>query len=277
MISLPKTPTVTPTGDHSARFEIGGCYPGYGATIGNALRRVLLSSLEGAAVRTVKIKGVSHEFGPIDGVMEDVVQILLNVKQLRFRVHSDEPVTVTLKKKGEGAVSAGDIKATASVEVVDPEQPIATISDKKTELDMELVIGTGIGYVPVEGREREERDIGMIAVDSIYTPVRRVNYEVENMRVGKRTDYDKVSLEIVTDGSVTPEAAFQKAVSILVSQFTALVDESVTEEAEEPEDKASPQAAEAGKPAKKTTKKATKRTSKKKTDTKAKKDDTDEK
>lgn len=250
MISLPKKPDVTPIGENAARFEIGGCYPGYGATIGNALRRVLLSSLEGAAVQTVKIKGASHEFGPIDGVMEDVVQILLNVKQLRFRVHSDEPVTVTLKKKGEGMVTAGDIKTTASVEVVDPEQPIATVSDKKTDFEMELVIGKGIGYVPVEGREREEREIGMIAVDSIYTPVRRVNYEVENMRVGKQTDYDKVSLEVVTDGSVTPEEAFRKAVDILVSQFAALQEESaeaVTKEVE--------------KPAKKTTKKVVKKES----------------
>jgi len=222
MIPLPKQPNAVPTGDNAARFEIGGCYPGYGATLGNALRRVLLSSLEGAAVRTVRIKGVSHEFGPIEGVMEDVVQILLNVKQLRFRVHSDEPVTVTLKKKGEGPVTAGDMKTTASVEIVNPAQPIATISDKKTELEMEFVIGTGIGYVPVEAREREEREIGVIAVDSIYTPIRRVNYEVENMRVGKRTDYDKVSIEVVTDGSIAPEDAFRKAVDILVEQFSAI-------------------------------------------------------
>ncbi len=246
MIPLPKQPKGTPTGDNAVRFEIGGCYPGYGATLGNALRRVLLSSLEGAAVRTVKIKGVSHEFGPIDGVMEDVVRILLNVKQLRFRVHGDEEVTVMLKKKGEGPVTAGDIKTTASVEVVDPSQPIATISDKKTELEMEFVLGKGIGYVPVEAREREEREIGVIAVDSIYTPVRRVNYEVENMRVGKRTDYDRVSLEVVTDGSITPEEAFGRAVDILVAQFSALQGE----DAEEAKNAESEE-----KPKKKTTKK----------------------
>jgi DNA-directed RNA polymerase subunit alpha len=263
MISLPQKPKVTTLDDHSARFEIGGCYPGYGATLGNALRRVLLSSLEGAAVQTVKIKGVSHEFGPIDGVMEDVVQILLNVKQLRFLVHTDEPVTVTLKKKGDGAVTASDIQTSSSVEVVDPTQPIATISDKKTELSMEFVVSQGIGYVPVEGREREEREIGMIAVDSIYTPIRRVNYEVENMRVGKRTDYDKVSLDVVTDGSITPEVAFQKAVSILISQFSALEDESVTDDAKEVLDEASPEPAKKKvtkkAPMKKTTKKTTKK------------------
>lgn len=213
---------MTKVDDNTARVEILGCYPGYGATLGNAIRRVLLSSLEGAAAQTVKIEGVSHEFGPIDGVVEDVVQILLNVKQLRFRLHGDEEVKVSVKKKGEGVVTAGDIKTTSSVEVVDPGQVIATISDKKTEFSMELTIGKGIGYVPVESREREEREIGMIAVDSVYTPVRRVNYEVENMRVGKRTDYDKVTLEIVTDGSVTPEEAFSKSVDILVGQFTAL-------------------------------------------------------
>lgn len=222
MIPLPKQPKMTKVADNTVRVEILGCYPGYGATLGNAIRRVLLSSLEGAAAQTVKIEGVSHEFGPIDGVVEDVVQILLNVKQLRFRLHGDEEVKVTVKKKGEGVVTAGDIKTVSSVEVVDPSQVIATISDKKTEFSMELTIGKGIGYVPVEAREREEREIGMIAVDSIYTPVRRVNYEVENMRVGKRTDYDKVTLEIVTDGSMTPEEAFGKSVDILVDQFTAL-------------------------------------------------------
>lgn len=225
MIPLPKKPTATKIGEHAAKFEILGCYPGYGATIGNALRRVLLSSLEGAAVQSVKITGVSHEFGPIPGVIEDVVQILLNVKQLRFRLHGDEPVKVTVKKKGEGIVTAGDIKVSSSVEVVNPEQHIATITDKKTEFEMELEIGKGIGYVPVEAREREEREIGVIAIDSIYTPVRRVNYEIENMRVGKRTDYDKVSIEVMTDGSVTPEAAFSRTVDILVGQFSALRDE----------------------------------------------------
>lgn len=239
MIPLPKKPVVVKTGEHSAKFEIGGCYPGYGATIGNALRRVLLSSLSGAAVQSVKITGVSHEFGPIIGVVEDVVQILLNVKQLRFRLHGEETVKVVVKKKGEGVVKAGDIKVTSSVEIVNPEQHIATITEKKTEFEMELEIGKGIGYVPVEAREREEREIGVIAIDSIYTPVRRVNYEVENMRVGKRTDYDKVSIEVVTDGSVDPEEAFAKTVDILVKQFSALADEvaAVTVTDGEPEPK----------------------------------------
>lgn len=225
MIPVPQKPKVTTVGDNVAKFEILGCYPGYGATLGNAIRRVLLSSLEGAAAQSVKIKGVSHEFAAIPGVMEDAVQILLNLKQLRFRLHGDEAVTVTVKAKGEGQVKAGDIKAPSSVEIVNPEQPIATLTDKKAELEMELVIGRGIGYVPVEARENEEREIGTIALDAIYTPVRRVNYEVENMRVGKRTDYDKVSIEVVTDGSVSPEEAFSKSIDILVEQFSAIREE----------------------------------------------------
>jgi DNA-directed RNA polymerase subunit alpha len=237
MIPVPQKPKVTAIGENVSKFEILGCYPGYGATLGNAIRRVLLSSLEGAAAQSVKIKGVSHEFTAIPGVLEDAVQILLNLKQLRFRLHGDEAVMVTLKAKGEGAVTAGDIKAPSSVEIVNPEQLIVTLTDKKSEFEMELEIGKGIGYVPVEVRENEEREIGTIALDSIYTPVRRVNYEVENMRVGKRTDYDKVSIEVVTDGSVAPEVAFAKAVDILVGQFAAIQDEAVvtvTEEAEAP-------------------------------------------
>ena len=156
MISVPQQPKVTALGENHSKFEILGCYPGYGATLGNAIRRVLLSSLEGAAARSVKIKGVSHEFTSIPGVMEDAVQILLNLKQLRFRLHGDETVKVTLKAKGEGDVKAGDIKAPSSVEIVNPDQRIATLTDKKAEFEMELEIGKGIGYVPVEAREHEE-------------------------------------------------------------------------------------------------------------------------
>lgn len=217
---------MTEVAKNHGKFEILGCHPGYGTTLGNALRRVVLSSLAGAAARSVKIKGVSHEFSTIDGVMEDVVQIILNLKQVRFKLHGgeeNEVVKVTLKSKGEGAVTAGMIKVPSNVEVVNPDQVIATVTDKKTELEMEIEIDRGLGYVPVESRERDdEREIGVIAIDAIYTPVKRVNYEVENMRVGKRTDYDKITLEIVTDGSITPTEAFEKSVAILVGQFTSL-------------------------------------------------------
>lgn len=226
MITNPSEVRVTESGENTGKVEVLGCYPGYGATLGNALRRVLLSSLEGAAIHSVKIKGVSHEFSTIEGVMEDVVQIILNLKQVRFITHSDENIVISLKKKGEGPVTAGDFKTTADIEVVNPELVIATITDKKVELEMEIEVDRGLGYVPVENRDRDEKQIGVIAIDSVYSPVKRVNYEVENMRVGKRTDYDKVTLEIITDGTITPAQAFQKSVSILVGQFTSLVGES---------------------------------------------------
>jgi DNA-directed RNA polymerase subunit alpha len=221
-ITTPQVPELTELGPNHGKIEIGGCYPGYGATLGNALRRVLLSSLPGAAARSVKVKGISHEFSTIPGVMEDIVQIILNLKQVRFRSHSDEPVAVTLKAKGEGVVTASAIKCPSSVEVVNGDQVIATLSDKKAELEMEIIVDRGLGYVPVEAREEEEREIGEIAIDAIYTPIKRVNYEVENMRVGKRTDYDRITLEIITDGTLTPAEAFNQAVAILVGQFSVL-------------------------------------------------------
>ncbi|OGI18523.1 MAG: DNA-directed RNA polymerase subunit alpha [Candidatus Moranbacteria bacterium RIFCSPLOWO2_02_FULL_48_19] len=221
-ITSPQTPRYTALGKNYGKFEILGCYPGYGTTLGNALRRVLLSSLDGAAAKSVKIKGVAHEFSTISGVMEDVVQIILNLKQVRFKLHGEEAVKITLKSKGEGVVTAAAIKTPSSVEIINPDQVIATITDKKTEFEMEIEIDKGVGYVPVESREKEDRDISVIAIDAIYTPVRRVNYEIENMRVGKRTDYDKITLEVVTDGSITPVEAFEKSVAILVSQFSSL-------------------------------------------------------
>lgn len=233
-ITSPQETKYTELAANHGKFEIPGCYPGYGTTLGNALRRVLLSSLEGAAAHSIKITGVSHEFSTIPGVMEDVVQIILNLKQVRFRLFGDEPVKVTVKSKGEGIVTAGDIKTTSNVEVVNPEQVIVTISDKKTEFEMEIEIDKGLGYLPAEQRDREEREIGVIAIDAIYTPVKRVNYEVENMRVGKRTDFDKITLEVLTDGSITPEQAFQKSVSILVDQFQSLVNGIEEEVAEAP-------------------------------------------
>ncbi len=228
--SLPQKPKYTPINDQSGKFEIMGCYPGYGMTLGNALRRVLLSSLKGAAVTSVKIKGVSHEFSTLDGVMEDAVQIILNLKKIRFRLHTDESVKVSLKFKGEGKVTAAAIKCSSDVEVVNPEQIIATITDKKVELEMELEVSNGLGYVPIDQQQRGEKEIEVIAIDAVYTPIRRVNYEVENMRVGKRTDYNKITLEIVTDGSITPQEAFSKAVVLLVEQFSVLGGIEIVEE-----------------------------------------------
>lgn len=236
-VSLPQKPKYTPIDEKSGVFEIPGCYPGYGMTLGNALRRVLLASLEGAAITSVKINGVSHEFSTLDGVMEDAVQIILNLKKIRFKLHSDEPVKVSLKFKGEGKVTAKEIKCPSSVEVVNKDQIIATVTDKKTELELELEISKGLGYVPIDQQSRPEKEIGVIAIDAVYTPIQRVNYEVENMRVGKRTDYNKITLEIVTDGSITPEEAFTKAVAILVEQFSVLGGIEVVEAGKEAEAK----------------------------------------
>jgi len=228
-ISIPEASQYKEGKDNAGTIEIPACFPGYGTTIGNAIRRVLISSLEGAAITSVKIKGVSHEFSAIDGVMEDVVQIILNLKQIRFRVHSDESVTATLKVKGAKDVTAADIETSASLEVVDELQHIATLTDKKATLEIEFTVGKGIGYVSSEQHLNEEKEIGAIVIDAIYTPVKRVNYNVENMRVGKRTDYEKVTLEIVTDGSITPQEAFDRAVDILVEQFSALSSGGVVE------------------------------------------------
>ena len=221
-MSLPQKPKFVLTGKNSGKFIIEGCHPGYGATLGNAMRRVLLSSLKGAAITSVKIKGVLHEFSTIEGVPEDVVQIILNLKKTRFKIHGDEPVTASLNWKGEGKVTAKEIKCPSSAEVMNTSQLISNATDKNTEIKMDLEISKGMGYVPVEQQERKEKEVGVIAIDAVYTPIRRVNYNIENMRVGKRTDYDKITLEIVTDGSISPQEAFKKAARILVSQFSAL-------------------------------------------------------
>lgn len=205
-----------------ATFEISPLMPGYGPTIGNSLRRVLLSSMEGAAVTSIKIKGVNHEFSNIPGVLEDVIQIILNVKKLRFRIFSQEPVRVTIEAKGEREVTGKEIKLTSDVELINPDQSIATITDKKTELSMELVIEKGVGYTPVEQRQKEKLPIGVIAVDAIFSPIRLVNSMVENVRVGQRIDYNKVIIDIETDGSVEPETVLKKSAEILIEQFTTI-------------------------------------------------------
>ncbi len=223
-ISVPEASQYKEGKDNTGTVEIPACFPGYGTTLGNSIRRVLLSSLEGAAITSVKIKGTSHEFSAIDGVMEDVVQIILNLKQINFKMHTDEKVTASLKVKGDGKVTAADIETSSDLDIVDGKQQIATITDKKTTLEMEFTIEKGIGYVPSNQYSDSERELGSIVIDAVYTPVTRVNYNVENMRVGKRTDYEKVTLEIVTDGSITPQEAFDKSVNILVEQFNALSD-----------------------------------------------------
>jgi DNA-directed RNA polymerase subunit alpha len=221
-ITLPQKPRFVKIDEKTGKFIIEGCYPGYGTTLGNSLRRVLLSSLSGSAITSIKIKGISHEFSTIPNVLEDAIQIILNLKQVRFRMHSEEPIKVNLKAKGEKEVTASMIDCPSQVEVINGEAHIATLTSAKGEIEIEMEISNGIGYVPVEQQEREKKEVGIIAVDAIYTPVRRVNYTIDNMRVGKKTDFEKINLEISTDGTILPEEAFSKAVEILVNQFSAI-------------------------------------------------------
>lgn len=195
-------------------------FPGYGTTLGNALRRVLLSSLPGAAVTAVKIADVSHEFSTIPSVKEDVVAVLLNVKQLRFRLTGDEPLTAVLKIRGEKVVTGKDLKLPTNLELINQDQIIATLTDKAAALEMELTVNNGRGYVPVENREKEKLDIGSIAVDAIYTPIRNVNFSVEHVRVEQMTNYDRLILDIRTDGTISPVEAFRVASGILVDHYT---------------------------------------------------------
>lgn len=207
-------------------FEMEPLYPGYGVTIGNALRRVLLSSMPGAAVTAVKMKWVDHEFSTVPNVKEDVVEIILNLKQLRLKVHTDEPVRLTLKVKGEKDVTAADIKTNDLVEIVNKDLHIATLDNKNSELDMELIVQQGRGYVPVEQRENEKLEIGMIAVDAIYTPVKNVNFEIKNVRVGQMTNFDKLIVSMDTDGTITGQEALNIAAHILVDHFSMLINDS---------------------------------------------------
>jgi len=222
MIPLPLPPKVMQKNKNQAVFEIDGLYPGYGVTIGNSLRRVLLSSLEGVAVTEVKIKGAAHEFSTIPGVLEDAIMILLNLKNLRFKIHEGQTQKVELKVKGEKKVTGGDFKMFAQIELANPELHVATITDKKTELDIELTIEKGIGYEPKGQRKNKKAEIGSIMLDAIFTPIKNVNFQVENMRVGERTDFDKLSIEIETDGTITPEEAFYSACEILIKHFTLI-------------------------------------------------------
>src|SRR5438093_3730152 len=204
-----------------AKYEAGPLQAGYGVTLGNALRRVLLSSLEGAAVTSIQIRDVYQEFSTIPGVKEDVTQIVLNVKKLRLKSFATHPVQLRLIKSGAGPVTAADIVESADVEIINPELVITTLDSDDVTLEMDLTVERGVGYL---GAERSEQlPIGVIAVDAIFTPVRKVNYWVESMRVGQMTNFDKLTLEIETDGTITPEEALSRSAEILVNQFRPFV------------------------------------------------------
>ncbi len=235
-------------------FEIDGLYRGYGVTIGNALRRVLLSSLPGSAITRFKIKGAGHEFTSLPGVVEDVVEIGLNLKKIRFVFNSKEPQTLTLKVKGEKTVTAADIKGNAEVGVVNGDVHIATLSSKDAELDLEITVEKGLGYVPVLAQKMGKLPIGTIALDAIFSPVRNVNFTVSNMRVGEKIDYNKVRLEVETDGTISPSRAIHKASDILLDHFKNIADIDIKDTDENEAEGAEESSAE--KPAKKSKKAA---------------------
>ena len=222
-IILPSKPKVIKEVENRGTYEINGLYPGYGHTLGNSLRRIILSSLPGAAITSVKIEGVQHEFSTIDGVKEDVITILLNLKRVRFKMSSDETQIINLSAKGIKNITAADLTVPGQVELLNPEQPIATLTDKNAELNIELVIQKGLGYVSKENLNTDKIDIGTIAVDAIFTPIRRVNYDVDNMRVGDRTDYNKLTLTVETDGTLTPREALEKSIEIMIIQLKAVI------------------------------------------------------
>lgn len=222
-ITLPSKPRVIKEEELSGVYEIDGLYPGYGHTLGNSLRRIVLSSLPGAAITAVKIDGAEHEFSTLDGVKEDIITVLLNLKKVRILMHTDEPQTLSLKVTGSKVVTAKDIKVDAQVEILNPDQHIAEVTDKKTTLDIEMTVERGLGYVPKDVLQKEKVEIGVIALDAIFTPIRRVNYEVENMRVGDRTDYNRLRMFVETDGTLTPREAFEKSIEIMITQLKAII------------------------------------------------------
>jgi DNA-directed RNA polymerase subunit alpha len=224
MSNLIHTAGVVNVDEHSATsatFDVEPLQSGYGMTLGNSLRRVLLSSIAGAAVTTFKIEGVTHEFTTVPGVKEDVVDIMMNLKNVRFRVFADEPQTLRISKKGKGAITAGDIAANANVEVVNPDHVIATMDDDKATFVMDLTVEVGRGYRTIE-EVSSKKSNDAIALDAVFSPVLRVRYKVENTRVGQMTNLDKLILTVETDGSITPRDAFEEAAAILVNQYTAL-------------------------------------------------------
>lgn len=231
VIHNPALARVDDTGANSASFVIEPLRAGYGNTLGNSLRRVLLSSIRGGSIVAFRIEGASHEFTTVPGVAEDVVDIMLNLKSINVKCHSDEPVELRLEKKGAGTVTANDIKTTADVEVMNPNQVICTIDDPKKSIVIDLVIDTGRGYQTIEDSSSSRLHSDMIALDAMFSPVTRVRFKVDPTRVGQETNLDKLELTIETDGSLTPREAFEEAAAILVNQYTALAGSTTVEAA----------------------------------------------
>jgi DNA-directed RNA polymerase subunit alpha len=236
--NLIKPKKIEPVGEltrNYGKFVAEPLERGFGITIGNSLRRTLLSTIEGTAVVGVRIEGVTHEYATIPGVFEDVVDIILNIKSLELNLHTHEQTRVFIEKKGEGVITAADIKGNPNVEVLNPDQHIATITDPNTQLYMELIVERGIGYVPAEEMKDKFDEVDIIPIDAIFSPIKRVNYQVDNARVGQSTDYDKLIIEVETDGSVKPEDAIAFAAKIIKDQMELFInfDEPVYEEKQE--------------------------------------------
>lgn len=226
-IILPTKPRAVKDEPTKGVFEIDNLYPGYGHTLGNSLRRIILSSLPGAAITSIKIDGADHEFSTLEGVREDAITIILHLKQLRFKLHSDSTEEITLSVKGNKKVTAADIKSSSQVELLNPELYIAEITDKSGSLNITMRIERGLGFVTKEEHQRAKVEIGTIAVDAIFTPIRRVSYEVENMRVGDNTNHNRLRLNIETDGSITPREALSRSIRIMIEQLDAMLDHEI--------------------------------------------------
>jgi DNA-directed RNA polymerase subunit alpha len=222
-ITLPSKPRIVSEEENTGSYEIDGLYPGYGHTLGNSLRRIILSSLPGAAITSVKIEGVEHEFSTLAGLREDIVTFMLNLKRLRFELVTNEPQVVTLSVKGPKKVSGTDLTLPGQVRLLNPGAYLCELTEKSASLDAEFRIEHGLGYVPREALKKERVDIGEISVDAIFSPIRRVNYEVENMRVGDRTDFNRLRITIETDGTLTPRAALEQSIEVMITQLKAII------------------------------------------------------
>ncbi|MCI0597883.1 DNA-directed RNA polymerase subunit alpha [Candidatus Parcubacteria bacterium] len=221
-ITLPSKPRVVSEEEHRGTYEIDSLYPGYGHTLGNSLRRIILSSLPGAAITSVKIEDVPHEFATIDGVRESVMELLLNLRRVHFVLHGDEPQSIRLKVNSPKKVTAADLVLPSQVEVTNPDAYICEVSGT-TPLELEATIERGLGYIPREALTKEKVDIGTIALDATFTPIRRVHYEVENMRVGDRTDFNRLKILIETNGTVSPREALERSIEIMIHQLKAVI------------------------------------------------------
>lgn len=235
-IIMPSKPRIVEENGNKGIFEIDGLYPGYGHTLGNSLRRIILSSLPGASITSIKIDGVTHEFETMEGVKEDVIVMILNLKRLHFKMASDEPQTVTLSVKGPKTVTGADVKGGGQIEVLNPELHIAEVTGK-INLNIEMHVEKGLGFISKEVLQKEKVDIGTIAVDGIFSPIRRVSYEVENMRVGDKTNHNRLRIAIETDGSISPREALSESIVIMINQLKAIVDFKEPEEEVKPEKK----------------------------------------